>query len=80
MCFSNAFEAHSDTVSANMTEEDNPSIAHVTVGTTAFLDSFAAGRYSSWGRDVDKDLSHPPGRNISIYWLHRHCQGILHGG
>lgn len=30
-------------------------------------------------RDVKRDLRHPTRRNMSIYWLHLHCQRILQG-
>ena len=71
VCFSNAFEAHSAIARANVRQEEKVPIAQVAACST--------GGYSSQGA-VCRDLSHPTCRNVRIYRLHLHCQGILHGG
>ena len=71
VCFPNAFEAHSATACANVRQEEKLPIAQVPACST--------GGYSNQGGSC-RDLSHPTCRNVCIYRLHLHCQGILHGG
>lgn len=41
---------------------------------------FLQGDTAAGQREAERDRDHPTRRNIRIYGLHPHCQGIPHGG
>lgn len=81
VCFSNAVKAHSNTVCAPTRPGDHRPIAHVTAR-FCLLSRIHLQQADATVRekDVERDLSHPTRRNISIYLLHLPGQGKRHRG